>query len=315
LNNYQQAIECLYGLRKFGTKLGLNNIRCLLELLSHPEKGIDFYHIAGTNGKGSTAAILECLLRQEGKKTGRFTSPHLVDFRERIAIDSVPIAREEVIELIRELTPVILKVKQFAGCTHPTYFEVVTAMAALSFSRHKVKAAAWETGMGGSLDATNAIVPRVALITSIGVDHQAYLGNRIEEIAVEKAGIIKPGIPTVVGELVPKAMEQVRLICRSRGSRLIHASELFRAENIRAHGNGMVFDLDSPWGKLPRVEFSLYGRHQVSNCMVALAAWESAGGTGEGIVRKALRQVFWPSRRQSPLSCFPGRLGDLPQYW
>ena len=186
--NYREGLEFLCGLRLFGTKLGLNNIRRLLSLLGNPHRGMDFYHIAGTNGKGSTAAFLHALLRITRPRVGLFTSPHLEDFRERIRVDDRLIGRREAAEGIALIRSLLSRVAAAPGCSHPTYFEAVTALACWYFRKINAGAVVWEVGLGGRLDATNAVTPRLSLITSISLDHQKYLGEGIETIAAEKGG-------------------------------------------------------------------------------------------------------------------------------
>ncbi len=298
MNDYAGALEYLYGLQLFGTKLGLNNIGRLLDLLGHPERGMDFYHVAGTNGKGSTVAFLEVLLRASGLKTGRFISPHLNDFRERIALDGLPVPPGEVAELTAEIKPLVAEVERTPDCTHPTFFEAVTALAVMVFARSGVEAVAWETGMGGRLDATSAVVPVVAAITALGLDHAAYLGKSLEEIAVEKAGIVKTGVPVVIGEISGRPRETIERICRERRSPLLEARGLFRASSVRPRRSGMIFDLETPWGRERDVEIPLYGVHQARNCETALAAWwTGTGGRFPGrSVLESLRRVQWPGR-------------------
>jgi len=298
VNDYAGALEYLYGLQLFGTKLGLNNIGRLLDLLGHPERGMDFYHVAGTNGKGSTVAFLEALLRASGLKTGRFISPHLNDFRERIVLDGLPVPPGAVVELTGEIKPLLAEAAETPGCTHPTFFEAVTALAIMAFGRSGVEAVAWETGMGGRLDATSAVVPVVSAITAIGLDHAAYLGESLREIAVEKAGIIKPGVPAVIGEIPGTPRETIERICRQRGSPLIEARGLFRAGSVRPRGRGMIFDLETPWGREKDVAIGLYGVHQARNCETALAAWwTGTGGRFPGrAALESLRRVEWPGR-------------------
>lgn len=297
MDDYRKTVEYLYGLRLFGTKLGLNNIRRLLELEGNPQEGPDFYHIAGTNGKGSVAAILAELLTRSGFKAGRFTSPHLLDFRERIFLNGRPIPQSLVVELVHKLKKLIPAVVHSSGCTHPTYFEAVTALALLAFRRQEIEAVAWETGLGGRFDATAAVKPKVAVVTTIGLDHRTYLGGTIRKIAAEKAGIIKPGVPTVIGKLPPRAREVLSEGAQRAGSRLISAGSLFQARRVTAREGRMHFDLHTPRGKISGVELALFGRHQVENSLTALAAWWlGTDGGGEEVIRAALSQVSWPGR-------------------
>src|ERR1041384_1854535 len=192
--SYQQAIEYLYSLRLFGTKLGLENTFRLAELAGNPQQRLRFIHVAGTNGKGSTCAMLESVYRAAGFKTGLFTSPHLINFCERIEVNRVPVSEEEVVRLVAEMQPLLA---QFSAESHPTFFEVVTIMALKYFAEQQCEIVIWETGLGGRLDATNIVTPLASVITNIQRDHEQWLGHTLAKIAFEKAGIIKPGIPVI----------------------------------------------------------------------------------------------------------------------
>ncbi|HDO35776.1 MAG TPA: bifunctional folylpolyglutamate synthase/dihydrofolate synthase, partial [Nitrospirae bacterium] len=181
---YRQSIDYLYGLTLHGIKLGLDNTRVLLGLLSDPEKSFMSIHIAGTNGKGSTAAMLSSLLLEAGLKVGIFTSPHILSFTERIQVNGKQVSEEEVVRLTDRIRRTMEGVKDLK----PTFFEFVTAMAFLYFRERGVQWAVIETGMGGRFDATNILTPDVTVITSVGHDHKEFLGETIEEIAFEKAG-------------------------------------------------------------------------------------------------------------------------------
>jgi dihydrofolate synthase / folylpolyglutamate synthase len=192
MNEYQDRLDGLYKLEFFGMKLGLENIRALLEILGHPERKFDSIHVAGTNGKGSVAAMLAAVHQVAGKRTGLYTSPHLVEFRERIRIDGEMISEEEVATFLERIWSAVEEFKA-------TFFEVTTAMAFDHFGRHNVDIAIVETGLGGRLDATNVLEhPFATVITSIGHDHHAQLGPTLEDIAKEKAGIFKKGVPAIV---------------------------------------------------------------------------------------------------------------------
>ncbi|MDP4200187.1 MAG: folylpolyglutamate synthase/dihydrofolate synthase family protein [Bacteroidota bacterium] len=192
MSDYSQRLDALFQLEFFGMKLGLENIRALLDLLGHPERMFPSIHIAGTNGKGSVAAMLAAVQQSAGKRTGLYTSPHLVDFRERIRIDGEMISEEEVTNFLARIWPNVEALRA-------TFFEVTTAMAFDHFARHHVDIAIIETGLGGRLDATNVLEkPLATVITSIGYDHMQILGPTLESIASEKAGIFKFGSPAVV---------------------------------------------------------------------------------------------------------------------
>src|SRR5664280_556175 len=191
---YAEAVQFLYGLRLFGAKFGLENTVKLAALAGNPQNGLRFIHVAGTNGKGSTCAMLESIYRAAGLRVGLFTSPHLVSFRERIQVNRQLIPESEVIRLVSEIRPLL---QQFSADNHPTMFEVVTVMALKFFAEQKCDLVIWETGLGGRLDATNIVTPLVSVITNIAFDHQPWLGDTLGKIAAEKAGIIKPGVPVI----------------------------------------------------------------------------------------------------------------------
>ena len=203
--NYQEALAWLYQTQRFGIKLGLENIQRLLSILQVPAMKQRIIHVAGTNGKGSVCAMIDAISRAEGYRTGLFTSPHLVTFRERIQVDGEMITEEKVAEGLTAIRQLIR-----AWDPHPTFFEITTALALVHFKERGCEVVALETGLGGRLDATNAVEPVVSVITPIGYDHQAWLGNSLEEIAGEKAGIIKARIPVVSAVQEPAAEKIIR---------------------------------------------------------------------------------------------------------
>lgn len=268
---YEESLEWLDSSRVFGIKLGLANMRLLLGELGEPQDTLAIFHVAGTNGKGSVCALLDALLRGSGRRTGLYTSPHLVDFRERIRVDGGKISPEAVAEgltRIREISS--------GWDRQPTYFEVVTALALLHFAAEKCEAVVLETGMGGRLDATNAVLPLVSVITPIGMDHRQWLGNTVAEIAQEKAGIIKPGIPVVSAAQDPAAAE----VLQEQASRL----------------NAELTFVERPLEDIP---VRLRGAHQKANAALALEAIAQAGiSLDEAAVREAFENVQWPGRFQ-----------------
>jgi len=305
---YAEATAFLFGLRRFGWRPGLETIRRLLDLVGNPQLRLPAVHVGGTNGKGSTAAMLASILRAAGYRTGLYTSPHLASFTERIRVDGAPIGEEEVARLAAELS---------AACAgrffesppppppgqlpHPTFFELTTAMAFLHFVRQGTEVAVVEVGLGGRLDATNVIRPRAALLTNVGFDHREYLGETIEEIAQEKAGIVKPGVP-VLTTADGAALEVIRRAAAERGSPLAVVAELYRWRLRDADISGSVFDLEGPGGRYPGLRIPLPGRHQVGNAVLAVAAAECLATQGFRVQADALREglqaVRWPGRLQ-----------------
>src|SRR4051794_21520355 len=191
---YPEAVQYLYGLRLHGAKFGLENTQRLASLAGNPHDRLRFVHVAGTNGKGSTCAMLESIYRATGLRVGLFTSPHLVSFGERIQVNRKLISDREVVRLVLEMQRFL---KEFPKEEHPTFFEVVTVMALRYFAAQKCDLVIWETGLGGRLDATNIVTPLASVITNIEYDHQEWLGATLSSIAREKAGIIKIGIPVL----------------------------------------------------------------------------------------------------------------------
>ena len=198
---YAEAIQFLYDLRLFGAKFGLENTLKLAALAGNPQNQLRFIHVAGTNGKGSTCAMLESIYRAAGLRVGLFTSPHLVSFRERIQVNRQLVSENEVVRLVEELQPLF---KQFPAGHHPTFFEVVTVMALKFFAGQKCDLVIWETGLGGRLDATNIVTPLASIITNIAFDHQQWLGDTLAKIAAEKAGIIKNAVPVITATDEPE---------------------------------------------------------------------------------------------------------------
>lgn len=311
ITSYKEALATLYKLRLFGTKLGLNNINRLLELLGNPQNKLVFYHIAGTNGKGSTAAILQALLRTTHRKVGLFTSPHLIDFRERIRINEKMIGRRDVIQGLRRIFPLLPWVAETPGCSDPTYFEAVTALACWYYDKIKADAVVWEVGLGGRLDATNAVIPRVAVVTNVDLEHQKYLGDSIDKITREKGGIIKEKVPLITAEKKPYALSRLKIICRERNSLLVDINKNYRSQVKECGLEGQLLDIYGPDRSYCNILLPLAGRHQVINCMTALAAWEQgdrrAGRVALPRVRAAISRVRWPGR----FEFIPGRPGFI----
>ncbi len=214
---YSEAIQFLYGLRLFGAKFGLENTFKLAALAGNPQANLRFIHVAGTNGKGSTCAMLESIYRAAGLRVGLFTSPHLVSFRERIQVDRELIPEADVVRLVTQLQPLL---KQFPADHHPTFFEVLTVMALQFFAERRCELVIWETGLGGRLDATNIVTPLASVITNISFDHQQWLGDTLEQIAAEKAGIIKPGVPVITATEAPDALEVIDRAARENHAQL-----------------------------------------------------------------------------------------------
>jgi dihydrofolate synthase / folylpolyglutamate synthase len=269
--NYRDALAWLYGTQTFGIKLGLENARSLLAAAGHPHERLKFLHVAGTNGKGSTCAMMDAVLRSAGHRTGLYTSPHLMDFRERIRLNGQLIPEAAVAEGLG-----LLRAASESWEHAPTFFELATALAAWWFASQEAEFVVWETGMGGRLDATNAVTPLVSVITPVGLDHQEWLGETVELIAAEKAGIIKPGIPVVSAPQFGEVRAVLEAKALAGGSRIEFVSVPWR---------------DGPVG--------LAGVHQSWNAALALAALRAAGvEVGAETARAGLGAVKWPARFQ-----------------
>ena len=270
--SYSGTINYLYNLQKHGIKFGLENISRLMSSLGNPHESFLSVHVAGTNGKGSVSAIIASVLRTAGLKVGLFTSPHIVSFTERIRINDEEITENDVIGLTEEIRGVVERRGDFS----PTFFEVVTAMALLYFKRKKVDIAVIEVGMGGRLDATNIITPEVSVITNISYDHREFLGSTLKEIAHEKAGIIKDGVPVVVSYQEPEAMEVIERKAIEKGARLYVYGRDFSSALRREDLSGICFDYwsgDSQFA-IPDLVLPLIGEHQMQNASVAIKAVE-----------------------------------------
>src|ERR1017187_5142013 len=275
---YSEAIQFLYGLRLFGAKFGLENTFKLAALAANPQEKLRFIHVAGTNGKGSTCAMLESIYRTAGLRVGLFTSPHLVSFRERIQVNRQLISEIEVVRLVAELQPLF---KQFPADHHPTFFEVVTVMALKFFAEQKCDLVVWETGLGGRLDATNIVTPLASVITNIALDHQQWLGDTPGKIAFEKAGIIKRGIPVVTATDEPEALAVIEKVARGKNAPLIkiNSREGWRVHPPQCYGGRAAVPNQNQSGSATRrpsqiEKLSLPGEHQKINAALALATVE-----------------------------------------
>ncbi len=299
---YQKCIDRLFGLQMFGIKLGLNSTRNLLDRLGRPEEGLDFIHLAGTNGKGSVGAMIAAILGRAGYKVGFYTSPHLVTFRERFVVSGRMITHKDVVRLADRVWAVADEREA------PTFFEFVTAMALIYFQEQGVDWVVWETGLGGRLDATNVVTPRLAIITNVFQEHTEHLGRTIDRIAFEKAGIIKPRVPTVTAARNRTALKIITQTCARQKSRLIRVG---RDVRYRA-ASGEGFQYYGLSRRLHNLTTNLVGPHQRRNAATALAAIEVLGldRVTEDNIRYGLDHVHWPGRLEvfsdQPLVVFDG---------
>jgi dihydrofolate synthase/folylpolyglutamate synthase len=293
-SSYRDTINWLFGLQKFGIKLGLSNVGRLLELLDNPHHNLRFIHIAGTNGKGSTAAYLHAIYNRAGYRPGLYTSPHLVDFSERIVIGGTPIAHSRVITLVNHLRSVCRR----NNLENITFFEFVTALALTYFAQHNADPVILETGMGGRLDATNVVEPLLTIITSISRDHTAHLGPTLMHITTEKAGIIKQGCPCVSAVTRPGPRDCIRRTCHDKDAQLLEYGRDFK---IRSSSDGYTYHghNQSYTGLHP----GLAGHHQARNAALAIAAVEFLRTNGYELknsdVRDGIQSCFWPGRLET----------------
>jgi dihydrofolate synthase/folylpolyglutamate synthase len=295
-------LDYLSSLEHFGIKFGLENIRAMLEGLGHPERAFRSVHVAGTNGKGSVTAMIDAGLRAAGHRSGRYTSPHLVDLTERFVVDGRQISDDELSRAVDRVRSVIVDLQRGGRLeVHPTFFEVTTAAAFEIFRNASVEVAVCEVGLGGRLDATNVLSPMVTAITSIAFDHQQYLGTSLAEIAAEKAGIIKRGVPVVVGRLDPDAARVIRDVARERGAPVVLSHDDVHVESMpTSTDGGQAIRLRTPRRDYGVLDLRLAGRHQIDNAVVAVRVLECVDEAGltcpQTAVAEGLSSVRWPGR-------------------
>ena len=289
LHDYPSVRHYLYSLKHHGAKFGIDRMRLLAERLGHPERAYPVVHVAGTNGKGSVAAMLESILRQAGYSTGLYTSPHLVRQGERVQVNRRILTEDEVVRYTQELQPIAAELGARDPDDHPSFFEFMTAMAFLRFQRERVAIGIIETGLGGRLDATNVVDPALSIITSIGHDHMEILGDTLEQIAAEKAGIIKPGRPVVLGRLPVEAETVIRRVAAERQAPVHAVAEVF-GESLALYPH-------------TRLEGS-YQRINAATASLAARLLRPAFAIPDAAITQGLESVEWAGRWQH----FP--LGD-----
>lgn len=288
-------LDWLYGLRSNGVKLGLGNITELLDSIGDPQRSFRSVHVAGTDGKGSVCSCIYSILRRSVGSVGLYTSPHLLEFNERIEVDGKEIGDDELADMAALVIPAVTRME--AEGRTCTFFEVTTAVAFMYFKQRKVDYAVVEVGMGGRFDATNVLVPEVCAISNISMDHMEFLGDTIEKIAFEKAGIIKHGVPCATVNGGP-ALDVVASVASERDAPLIRVAP----DDVRVlenRGDGVVFTY-----KGRRYEVSIPGKHQAFNASLAVAAVSELGFCDEEDIESGLREARWPCRME--------KLRDLP---
>jgi len=291
--NYQETLNYLYGLEHFGISLGLENIHALMAAFGDPHEDLPIVHVAGSNGKGSTISFLKDMLATTGLRVGVYTSPHLRHFSERIVVADKPITEAEIVELTRELRPVAEKIPRIV-----TFFDFTTAMALLYFSQLQPDVVILETGLGGTLDATNVVSkPLLTIITNIALEHEEYLGNTLLSVAREKAGILKPLTPLVSGVRNPRVREYLERKNQSLGGRSYFSGRDFR---IRRKQDGS-FSYKGLGRQLKGLQLQMLGEYQQDNASLALCALEVLAELGianpdDSQIQKGLAASFWPGR-------------------
>jgi dihydrofolate synthase/folylpolyglutamate synthase len=290
--SYEEAIDYLFGLQKYGIKFGLNKTSNLLEAFGNPHHGQKYIHIAGSNGKGSVAAMVETILIKSGLKVGLYSSPHLVRFTERFRINGCEMSSEKAAALTEELINIM------PPKDPPTFFEVVTAMALIHFAREEVDIAIMEVGMGGRLDATNVIRPLVSVITNISLEHQFFLGSRLLNIAEEKGGIIKEGVDMITAAIQPSVIKHFETLCEGKEAPFWRVGKDIR---YRSNDSGFnYYGLDQDFRGL---ELGLNGKFQKRNAVLSLGVIELLKRKGFDILTshivEGVKETFWPGRMQA----------------
>ena len=313
-SNYNEAVEYLFTLRTSGTKLGLDSIRFVLDKLNSPDNECDYIHVAGTNGKGSTSVMIASILQEAGLKVGLFTSPHLVDFLERVQVNSIKISQNQVLSYLSKIDSVIQNMNEPETPRKPTFFEVVTAIAALHFAKKKCDVVVLETGMGGRLDATNAIKSCASVITKIDLDHTRWLGNNISKITMEKAGIIKPDNPVFTSNIDKTSLEVISSTSIDNNCRLtcvIPVSSIKKSlqKNVdfvpfkSKHYKSGHYKLTIESLNIHDNYINLLGRHQAENAALTavVSDWylkKRNFKSMHAFIKKGLESVEWEGRCQ-----------------
>lgn len=297
---YKGVVEWLFGIQRFGSKLGLVNIRHLLGLLGNPHESFKSVHVTGTNGKGTTTAMIASILMAAGYKVGMFTSPHLSSFTERLVVNGEQIKPEDVVRIVGEIRPLVEQMDEDPDLRHPTFFEVITAIAFRYFNEQEVEFAVLEVGMGGKLDATNVVHALVSVITNVSLEHTYVLGDTVLEIAEKKAGIVKEGGVLITATEDNEVYHLFKEICERTGSRIFRVGTDIRFRRLESSMEGQRFYLDGLSNSFDGLFINLSGGHQLMNAATAVGAVEALGFHGISVpkeaIEKGLKEVRWPGR-------------------
>ncbi|ANP83198.1 bifunctional folylpolyglutamate synthase/dihydrofolate synthase [Bacillus sp. B25(2016b)] len=301
IHTYEEAIGWIHSRLKFGMKPGLERMRWMLEELGNPERHIKCVHLAGTNGKGSTLTYMRYMLEGAKYKVGTFTSPYIESFNERISVNGTPIADEEITELVKLVKPVVEKLDE-TDLGEATEFEIITVMAICYFGKFNFcDVVLFETGLGGRFDSTNVIHPVLTIITNIGHDHMHILGNTLGEIAYEKAGIIKSGVPVITGVQDEEALQVIQNVAKENHANLYEMGNHFTALHKQSSEDGEQFDFTCPFASFEDVRITMKGSHQVGNAALALMAVMYVKTyvsflIEEEEIRTGLQEAYWVGR-------------------
>ncbi len=300
-HSYDEAVQWMIGLTPMQIKPGLKRVEALLNKLGNPQRRLKFIHVAGTNGKGSTCAFLTGVLMQCGYTVGTFTSPYIEKFTNRIQCNGKDIEERELLELANKIKPLVDEVAQ-TELASPAMFDVVTALAIEYYANVAYPDyVVWETGLGGRLDSTNIVYPVVSVITNIGHDHMEILGDTLEKVALEKAGIIKSGVPVISAAKQPETIAVIERAARDKQSTLYLLGRQYHVESAASGENAQTFDFVGPFRRYGNVSISLSGAHQLDNAAVAIMTLEvlrqyTAVIIDEENLIAGMKATHWPGR-------------------
>ncbi|MGE8206076.1 bifunctional folylpolyglutamate synthase/dihydrofolate synthase [Heyndrickxia sp. NPDC080065] len=297
MHTYKEAINWINSRLRFGIKPGLERMQWMMRKLGSPEKRIKVIHVGGTNGKGSTVTYLRSILNEAGLTVGTFTSPYIESFNERISVNGIPIRNDEIVELVEVIQPFAEELES-TDLGAMTEFEVITAMAIYYFANmNPMDITIFEVGLGGRLDSTNILTPIISIITNIGMDHTNILGNTVQEIATEKAGIIKKGIPIITGAKQEEALKVFLDKSSEMAADIYISGEHFTFDEAKTLEKGEQFAFISSNVKMNDLKISMLGKHQIENAVLAVEAANFLK-VEENFIREGLRKAFWPGRME-----------------